>query len=234
MGFYDFAVELKKQHKDAKDKTAAEVGYSIKYVPYILQQTALVYNKHHKMYNFNELLSVAFTASLEAEVRYTAEQYAFTTYARYYIEGALNAYVSNLSQTQLKLQNRIQEYIEIYFSKNKIFPARKLILQDLKISEESFRNLINSSSEISYIDDEESELVSNDAGPEDALALTDLHNAIDFIDVDYMGIIRMHLIDDLPFALIGKKLKITKAKVQSIYVKSLPVLCAEILARGLK
>lgn len=234
MGFYDFAVELKKQHKESKDCRVEDVGYSLKYIPYILQETALIYNKHHKRYDFNELLSVAFTASIEAESKYNPDVAAFTTYARWFIIGALNTYVSSMSKTQLKLQSKVQNYIAEYYKIHNLYPSRIVILQDLKISEESFRNLVNTTSELQYMDDEEDELISAEQGPEDTIMCDDVLKAIDYIDVDYGGIIRMHLIDEVPFILIAKRLKTTKSSIQSTYVKGLAELRTELIHRGLR
>lgn len=229
---YDFAVSLKAQYKEIKDLPEGTVAYSLQYIPWILQITADVYNKHHKYYDFNELLSVAFAASVEAEEKYNPETNNFTTYARYHIIPALNEYVSNMSKTQLDLQKRILSFIAKYFNDNKVHPCESVILKELNIKEETFRNLVQSV-ELTYIDDDTETVICSEMTAEQSIFLDEYYKALDYIDVDYDGILRLKIIEDLPFQIICKRLSLTKEKAQQLYDKALLDLREELQLRGI-
>jgi len=234
MRHYDFAVSLKEQYKAIKGLPENEVAYSLQYIPWILKTTADTYKKHHKRYDFNELLSVAFTAAVEAEKKYDAStSNKFTTYAQYHVEPALNEYVSNMSKTQLDLQKRIQGFISSYFEANKVYPAENIILSELNISEETFRNLINNGVDLIYLDDEEDSIVCNDATAEQSLQLDEYIKIIEYIDVDNQGVLKMYLVDEHSFTIIGKLLGITKEKAQRLFDKALLELREEFKRRGI-
>lgn len=228
---YDFAVSLKDQYKAIKDLPEGSVAYSLSYIPWILKVTGDIYKKHHKYYNFNELLSVAFTAAVEAEKKYNPESTNFTTYARYHVEPALNEYVSNMSKTQLDTQKRIQGFIDGYFKQHKEFPCESIILKELNIKEETFRNLIQSI-DVVYIDEDNETIISQEVSAEQDVILEDYYKAIDYIDVDHNGILRMKIIDDLPFLIICKRLGCTKEKAQKLYDLAIEELREELSSRG--
>lgn len=232
MEFYDFAVYLKREYNKIKDKPAGEVPYSLAYIPWILSTTADVYRKHHKHYDFNELLSVAFTAAVEAEKNFDpTRETMFTTYAKYHVEPALNDYVSNMSKNQLTLLKKVQAFVEQYNKTNGYYPCEDIILKELKISKESFRLLDNNTEQVG-IEDEEV-IIGHDLSPEQILLLTDYFNAMEFIDIDYKGILKMRIIEELPFTLIGKKLKVSKEKAQSLYDEAIIELQKELEHRGM-
>lgn len=230
--YYDFAVELKAQYKEIKDKPEGSVPYSLSYIPWILKVTSEVYRKHHKRYDFNELLSVAFLAAVEAEQKYKAGENNFTTYAKYHVEPALNEYVSNMSKTQLALQKRIFNFILGYFKEHSMYPSEGIIRKELKISEETFRHLSLSVS-VEQIDDENDNIISNDITAEQSMLVDEYFKAIDYIDVDNQGILRLKIIEDLPFQIICKRLSLTKEKVQKLYDSAIAELRVELEKRGL-
>jgi len=234
MGHYDFAVSLKEQYKAIKGLPETEVAYSLQYIPWILKTTADTYKKHHKRYDFNELLSVAFTAAVEAEKKYdVTTNNKFTTYAQYHVEPALNEYVSNMSKTQLDLQKKIQNFINTYYETNKMYPAENIILKELKISEETFRNLVNTGVDLIYIEDNDDTLICNDTSAEQELVIEQYLKILEYIDVDNQGVLKMHLIDDLPFSIIAKLLNLTKEKAQRLFDKALVELRQEFNTRGI-
>lgn len=230
--FYDFAIELKSQYKAIKDEPEGSIPYSLSYIPWILKVTSEVYRKHHRRYDFNELLSVAFLASVEAEQKYKAGENNFTTYAQYHVEPALNEYVSNMSKTQLALQKRINNFIQGYFNEHKMYPAENIILKELKISAESFRQLIINV-EVQRIDDETDNILSTDTTAEQHVIIEEYLKAIEYIDVDNDGILKLKIIDDQPFQIICKRLQCTKEKAQKLYDKAIEELKVELEARGL-
>lgn len=229
---YDFAVALKQQYKSIKDKPEGSVPYSLSYIPWVLKITSEVYRKHHRHYDFNELLSVAFTAAVEAEKKYKAGENNFTTYAQFHVEPALNAYVSNMTKNQLYLQKKINNFIQGYFNEHKMYPCESIILKELKVSSETFRQLIINV-ELQQIDDTNDNIISLETNAEQNLLIDAYMKAIEFIDVDYNGILKNKIIDDLSFQIIGKTLKITKEKAQRLYDLALEDLREELTKRGL-
>lgn len=231
--YYDFAVSLKKKYNEIKDLPEGSVSPSLYYIPWILMTTSEVYRRHYKKYDFNELLSVAFAASLEAEVNYNPEKNKFSTYARYHIIPALNEYVSNMSKTQLELQKRVLSFIDNYFIENNQYPTEDIIIDSLKISQETFRNLTQVV-DIAYLDDTDAVNVNcPDATPEEALLLEEYFKALEYIDVDNQGILKMKIIDDLSFNLIQAKLNCSKDRVQKKYDKAVVELREELQRRGI-
>lgn len=230
--FYDFAVALKDKYKEVKDLPEGTVPYSLTYIPWILKTTADVYNKHHKYYDFNELLSVAFTAAVEAEKKYNPSINSFTTYARFHVIPALDDYVSNMTKTQLELQKKILSFISNYFNEHKMHPCENIILKELNLKEETYRNLLQVI-DISYIDEDTEAVLCSELSAEQSIYLDDYFKALDFIDVDYNGILRLKIIDDLPFQIICKRLGLTKEKVQKLYDNALNDLRDELSKRGI-
>lgn len=231
---YDFAVALKNQYKEIQDKPEGSVPYSLAYIPWVLKTTSEVYKKHHKRYDFNELLSVAFMAAVEAEQKYKPQENKFTTYAQYHVEPALNAYVSTMTKTQLALQKRIHNFMQGYFTEHNLYPSEKIILKELKITEETFRQLVMNI-DINQIDDsnESDPILGDETTAEQSLLLEEYIKALDYIDVDYDGILRMKVLDDLPFQIICKRLGKTKEKAQRMYDRALEELREELAKRGL-
>lgn len=233
--FYDFALALKRRHKEIKDKPVEEVGYTLKYIPWVLQQTAEIYNKHHKKYDFNELLSVAFTACAKCERNFKADKGAFTGYAEKYLEGALNAYVSNLTRTQLTLLKRIQDFTEKYFKEHNSYPIEGVIIKSLKISEEAFRDLIQENHKIVHIDEQEDPdaMVYEESDVEESLRMEEYLSIIAFIDVDYNGILKLHLLDGFAISHISKALGLKSREAQALLDKALYDLQQEFIKRGI-
>ena len=231
--FYDFAVALKQKHQEIKDMPEGAVSYSLQYIPWLLMVTAETYNKHHKYYDFNELLSVAFAAAVEAETKYEPERNKFSTYAKYHVEPALNDFVSNMTKNQLDLQKRVQNFIDGYFKINDAYPSEEIILSTLKITQESFRALTQAV-DLVYIDDEDEDvsIQSLELTPEQSALFEDYYKALDYIDVDNNGILRLKIIEDLSFNIIAKKLNITKVKAQQLYDKAVDELREELKLRG--
>lgn len=231
MKHYDFCVALKEQHKAIQDKPLGSVPFSLSYIPWILNKVSQTYVKHHKMYEFNELLSVAFSASLEAEKTYNPDVARFTSYARLPIEGALNTYVRGSSKSQITLQKKVQTFIEDYYNTNKMYPSESIIIQGLNITKDVFDDLVYSGFELTYIEDEDT-VLHDGIAVDKLLEFEDCIKALDYIDVDYKGILRMKLIDDYHFSTISKILGMTKSTTQRFYDTALNELREEITRRG--
>lgn len=227
---YDFAVTLKKEYNSYTEEERSKQPYSIQYIPWILNRTSAVYRKHHKVYDFGELLSVAFTAAVKAEQTYDPTRAKFTSFARHYVDGELRDYVSNMTKSQLSTLRDIKRFSEEYFKENKAYPSKAEVLKELKISEETFRGLVNSNELCLMIDDDD-EYYDLDS-TENELELNSYYKIIDEVDLDYKGVLRMRLIDELTIGMIQRRLKMQKVKVEKLYKDSINALRTELESRG--
>ena len=94
-----------------------------------------MYNKYHKYYSYEDLLSVAYIASLEAERSYDPERAKFSAYISPRIEGAITRSVSNISDSQHKVLQQMYKYIDEYTAKHGRVPAQHVILSHMKLTQ---------------------------------------------------------------------------------------------------
>ena len=97
------------------------------------------FGKHH---NFEELLSTAFIASLEAERTYNPNLAKFSAYIKPRIEGAIIRSVSNTSGNQYRLLSRLHKFLDKYIVLHDMVPSQNTIIQELGINESELQLLL--------------------------------------------------------------------------------------------
>lgn len=229
---YDFTKELKKKYEQIKDLPPSEVGYTLSYTPWVLAKTREMYIRFNKRYEFNDLLSVIIIACQEAELKFDAsKQSMFTSYAAKFVEGAVISYTSNLSTTQVKLLKRIQEFTEHYFIKHNSYPAKHIILETLKVSEQRFENLLAQNAQLQYIENEDDFQEVSDIDSQ--IIVDEILSVIRYIDVDYNGMLESIYIDEQEERVVAAKLGLTTQVFNTRLAEAVEVLKEELKARGL-
>lgn len=110
-----------------------------------------MFNKFRGFYTYDELLSVAYLASVEAERTYDAKRAKFSAYIKPRIEGAIIRSVSNVSNTQHTTLQEIYKFIDSYLDKHNRIPAQHIILQHVGITEARFLALLDATIQITQI-----------------------------------------------------------------------------------
>ena len=156
------------------------------YTPWIKKITNRMWHKFNKFHAYDDLLSVAYIASLEAEAMYDPEKAKFSAYIKPRIEGAIIRSVSNISSTQHSTLLAMQKFIDDFLEKHSKIPAQHIILKHLDITEKQFLAIIDSTVKI--------QKVSPDDLPEDALLATqDLDSLAEYARI-------LPVIETLPIA----------------------------------
>jgi len=120
---------------------------TLQYQGWIQKITRGIWNKMGLAYPYEDLLSMAYIAALEAEKVFDPTKAKFSTYVKPRIEGALTRAVSNISYTQHKILIRMYAFITTYSEEYGRVPAQHIILKHLEISERQFLNLIDTVNE---------------------------------------------------------------------------------------
>jgi len=120
---------------------------TLKHKGWIQKVTRKIWSKMGKAHSFEDLLSIAYIAALEAEKVYNPDKAKFSTYIKPRIEGALTRSISNISNHQHKLLIKMYAFIDRYVEKHERVPAQHIILKHLDINEKQFLNLIDTINE---------------------------------------------------------------------------------------
>jgi len=144
-------------------QTLAKGQLTLDYDPWIKKITRKMWHKFGQHYEYEELLGVAYIASLEAEKGYDSKMAKFSAYVKPRVEGAIIRSVSSTSNIQHKILSKIYAFMDKYVLLHDRMPSQKLIIEHLQISEEDFMDAIDSTTRIS--------IVSTDDVYEDDLAI---------------------------------------------------------------
>jgi DNA-directed RNA polymerase specialized sigma subunit len=110
-----------------------------------------MWNKFKRFHQYDELLSIAYLASVEAERTYDASKAKFSAYVTPRIEGSITRAVSNLTSSQHKDLKGIYAFIDNYIETHNRIPAQHIILKHLKMSETKFIHLLDTAGSNRYI-----------------------------------------------------------------------------------
>ena len=152
-----------------------------------------MWNKFGKYHSYQDLLSMAVVASLEAEKSYNPMMAKFSAYVKPRIEGAIIRGVSNVSTGQHKVLTQMYAFIDKYVATHDRIPAQHIILKHLEISEATFLEILDSTLKITE--------VSTDDVAEDVL--------IDTVDLDVLA--EYHKVSQVIETLPKKKQQVIKA-----------------------
>jgi DNA-directed RNA polymerase specialized sigma subunit len=110
-----------------------------------------MYNKYHKYYAYEDLLSVAYIASLESEKNYNPDKAKFSAFIRPRIEGAITRAVSNITDSQHKILIEMYKFIDMYTDKHGRIPAQHIILSHLKLTESQFLAILDTTIRVKLV-----------------------------------------------------------------------------------
>lgn len=207
----------------SKDSQNVDFGsYTLKYLPFILTRVSKKCAQHHHIYSFDSMLDEALMAALIAEKRYKPELgYDFTTYAKYDIDGALNSFVSSLSNTQMVLYKKVLKFIASYSAEHGKHPSKASIIKGLKISDEKYVHLLQDLEPptiIPYIsiseNGEESEAGIEECTQENMTLINDILSIIAIMESPNKELIEMSVIQEMSIDSIAVFLGIPKAEAQ--------------------
>jgi len=122
------------------------------YDGWIKKITRRMYNKFKKFYPYDDLLSTAYLASVEAERTYNPEKAKFSAYVKPRIEGAIIRSVSNTTNSQDKMLQAIYKFIDDYYEKHGKIPARHIILKEVGVTEKQFIVLLDLTNKVIEVD----------------------------------------------------------------------------------
>lgn len=98
---------------------------------FIHKLTRKICNKYRGYHDYEDLLSVAFVAAVEAEKRFNPDKGEFSSYIRPRVEGALLKYASNLTVAQHRLLRSVYKFIEEFYEKHAMYPTQETIIKAL-------------------------------------------------------------------------------------------------------
>lgn len=217
---YSFIEELKKA-------STSNDSYTLKYMPFIMNRVRKKHIKHQGYHSYEDLLLVAISESVKAEKRYNPSKSDFSTFVRYYIDGALNEYVTPISKGQMKLYNKISKFIQEYTAKHKEQPSLETILEGTGITKLRYNNLMKDLEPTQLVNtiDEYSEdsvgvvLTSPDTVDSD-LAVQDILNIIDGMEEADKNLLTEVLLKEVPITVMATKMKVSRAVAQSMFDQS--------------
>lgn len=210
--------------KDLIKTSDNEKSLTLKYSPFILRRVREKYSKHMGIYKFDALLEVALEASLKAERNYDPSRGTdFSTYARHYIDGDMDSFVSNLTKSQVEIHKRMLAFIDGYVKENEAYPSENMICKALGMSFEKYKEFLRDLEPVVTVSYHYS---SEDGGreeehgidqetPETALISVDIMNLLKTMPKTKRDIIQMVCIDELSIHHVMNYLKCSKAKAQS-------------------
>jgi len=123
-----------------------------KYDGWIKKITRRMFNKFGGYYQYNDLLSVAYLASVEAERTYDETRAKFSAYIKPRIEGAIIRSVSNITNSQDTMLQSVYKFIDDYYEKHKKLPAQHVILGEVGVSEKQFMKALDATNKITEVD----------------------------------------------------------------------------------
>ncbi len=134
----------------------------LQYDPWIRKVTRKMWLKFGKRYEFEDLLSVAYIASLESISTYDDRKAKFSVYIRPRIEGAITRSVSTISNKQHGLFTSMLKFIDNYIEEHNRIPAQHIIIKHLSLNENQFLSLLEAT--------QKRTIISPDDVPEEDLA----------------------------------------------------------------
>lgn len=217
---YCFVTELKKAHTAEGEKS-----WTIQYVPFIINLVRKRYVKHCGYHSFEDLLVVALEASVKAEQKYDNTKSDFSTFVRYYIDGAINEYVIPVSKNQIKVHNKITKFINESLKETGVHPSLPTILKGVGITKLRYDNLMKDLEPVSKIGiKEESDtestgtvLIDTSESTEGSMIIHDVLSIIEGMCEDDKYLLKEVLLKEVPIQVVANKLNVTKSKAQSLY-----------------
>ncbi len=195
----------------------------------IEKYNGLIYSiiqKYGSLSDREDLYEVGVLGLINAYKRYKTGS-KFSTYAYYYILGEVTKYLRekngiNLTYDDIKLNKKINEYIEKYKSIKGKVPTYEEIERDLEIPKKKIIDIENSINYINRVDIDENRVSYNENQDE----IIDLKNSFKYLTESEKQIIRYHYYEGYTEKEIGEKLGITQVEVSRNKAKILKKLRA--------
>lgn len=166
--------------------------YTEQYAPYIRKIVGAMYKKRSGYYEFNELLSIAMLASIEAERRYNPELATFSTYIKRRVEGALTSFITNLDSGSLKTLKDILKFIKHYQAEHGLTPSLNIISDGVKAPvEKLIRILANANINIVSYD-----ATSTDLFDDDNTLELEVAELLDALPPEHSAVLRNFMYDE--------------------------------------
>ena len=121
------------------------------YEPWIKKIVRRMWNKFQRYYEYEELLGIAYIASIEAEKTYDPEKGKFSAHVKPRIEGAIIRSTSNITNKEHKRLLEVYAFIDRYTEKYGNVPGYSIILRELKMNEKEFFGLLDATTKIKKI-----------------------------------------------------------------------------------
>ena len=121
------------------------------YDGWIKKVTRGMFNKFKGFYQYEELLGIAYLASVEAESTYDPKRAKFSAYIKPRIQGAIIRSVSNITNIQHNTLQEVYKFIDDYLEKHNRIPAQHIILAAVGITEQKFIELLDATIKVSQI-----------------------------------------------------------------------------------
>ena len=134
-----------------QDLTKTTISLTEQYDGWIKKIVRRMFNKFKGYYPYEDLLSTAYLASVEAEQSYNPERAKFSAYIKPRIEGAILRSVSNITNTQHTTLQQIYRFIDDYIDKHGRVPAQHIILKHVGITEAKFMALLDATLKVSEV-----------------------------------------------------------------------------------
>ena len=117
--------------------------YTEKYMPWIQKVTRYMWHKYNKFYEYEDLLGIAYIASVESEKAYDPSKAKFSAFVKPRVEGAIVRATANITSAQHKTLLQIYAFIDKYLNDTGRVPAQHIILSEVGIKENKFLELID-------------------------------------------------------------------------------------------
>ena len=203
-------------------KNDADVQLTIKYLPYILRFVSDLVKKSNGTYQYEDALTVALTASVQAEKAYDSTKGCFSTYIRERISGAITDAFRTVPKRSKVLHNQISKYIINYVNTHGYYPTESILKHDLDISDIRYKNYCNTDLAPRFVDIDNTDCLSpaSDSG----IFMDSVKKLILTLPVKASSVLIPHLIDGVEIKdvayLLGISVKDVKA-VLNLYLPNL-------------
>ena len=168
--------------------------YTVQYEPFITNFVRNLYYKFGQRFDYDDMLSVATIASLEAEDRYDPDVGSFSSFVRKPIEGAVIRSISTTSSKQQSLLIKVFSYIDKYAYEHEEIPDIVMVLAELKIKPEDYERALSASDTIHVVPMEDAYTQESDNHE-----FEDLYDGIDRLPEKYRIVVERFM-DDKPYS----------------------------------